>query len=154
MTRRNENGPGANRAAGETETTGGHIIPFAPAHAPKLVRRRKPGGYLPIYATWTLGELAQLSLEARGAYVSLFLQYWVRKSPLPDDDRVLALLSGAGRRWPKLRAELARFFSVGGGLWRHDHVDHEIAYLAYVSSIQTAKVRSRWDRERAKKGEA
>ena len=112
-------------------------------------RRRKAGAYLSIYTTTLLGELAVLSLEAGGAYIRLLCCYWERKTALPDDDKVLAQLSGAGGRWKRIRPELAHLFEIGAGTWRHSHVDHEIAYFAHTSATQRAKVQGRWDRARA-----
>lgn len=136
-----------------TQQPGGALS--APAEIVELripqrpVRRRRAGRYVTFYATSLLGELAGISLEAGGAYTRLLCSYWDRRQPLPDDDRALAQLSGAGARWRRIRQELAHLFVIGEGVWRHLHLDHELEHFAYVSEMQARRVGVRWDRARA-----
>lgn len=60
-----------------------------------------------------------MTLEARGAYISLLCTAWESDEPgvLPDDDEFLANVSDARDRWPALRAQVARAFTVRGGTW-------------------------------------
>jgi uncharacterized protein YdaU (DUF1376 family) len=125
-----------------------HLLPQRP------VRRRKGAGFLCLFTDALLAEFSTLSLPARGAYITLLAHYWEGKAALPDDDRRLARLSGAGAQWRKIRPEIERLFVVADGLWRHEHLDYEIAYLRYVSVLQARRVNIRWARERAAKAGA
>lgn len=61
-----------------------------------------------------------MSLDARGAYLLLLCHAWLSEEPgtLPNDDSLLATLSGAGSRWPELREQVARAFDVTEHQWR------------------------------------
>lgn len=148
---------GAATGAGTSEEQRAEIIthPAARAAAPtRPIRRRKASGYLSLYADTLLGELAALSLEAGGAYIRLLLVYWQRQGALPDDDRQLSQLSGAGSRWRRIRSDLERLFTIGEGEWRNDYVDDQISFFAAKSAEQRRKVGARWAKARAAKDEA
>jgi len=57
--------------------------------------------------------VACMTLEQRGAYVNLLCHAWDSDDPgvLPDDDELLAGLSGLGPRWPDHRAAVMRAFA-------------------------------------------
>ena len=65
------------------------------------------------------GSVRAMTLEARGAYITLLCAAWDSETPgvLPDDDAYLAGLSDARDRWPEIRAQVARAFVVRGGTW-------------------------------------
>lgn len=65
--------------------------------------------------------------EERGGYMFLLCHAWDSDTPgiLPDDDAVLAQLSGLGKRWAKCRAAIARAFVVDGGRWRQERMIEE-----------------------------
>lgn len=60
-----------------------------------------------------------MTTEERGGYFGLFCHAWLQARPgwLPDDDRVLAALSGLGRRWEVCRAGISRAYRVRRGWW-------------------------------------
>lgn len=56
------------------------------------------------------------------AAVLLWCRAWQQRpaASLPDDDRILASFSGAGRRWPKIKAMAMRgFIRCSDGRWYH-----------------------------------
>lgn len=59
--------------------------------------------------------------EEAGAYARLFCRLWDRPEPgvVPDNDDLLAALSQAGARWPKLRAAVSKAFDLASrpGFW-------------------------------------
>jgi len=64
-------------------------------------------------------KVTVMTPEQRGGYVHLLCHAWLATEPgvLPDDDRILAALSGLGDRWPDARdAVLAAFTRRGGRL--------------------------------------
>lgn len=86
----------------------------------------KPDAWMPLFiGDWT-ADTQHLSCEQDGAYFRLVRHYW-RTGPLPDDDAVLARLTGLElKAWRKHRATLAAFFQIGEGRWRHKRVDAEL----------------------------
>lgn len=86
----------------------------------------KPDAWMPLYVgDWDSGT-RHLDCEQDGAYGRLVRHYW-RNGPLPDDDAMLARIVGMElKRWRKVRAVLAAFFVIEGGLWRHHRVDAEL----------------------------
>lgn len=75
------------------------------------------------------GAVRAMTLEARGAYVTLLCAAWDSDTPgvLPDDDEYLAGLSDARERWPAIREQVARAFEVKGGKWTQRRMVHERA---------------------------
>lgn len=139
---------GAPKPTDDRADTDGKVHVLRP---PRPVKRRKAGGFLSVYTTTALGELAQLQPVAGYAYVRLLYNYWERRGPLPDDDKVLAQLAGVGARWRTVRPDLERFFDIRDGLWHHDEIDHQIEFFRHRSAEQARKVGIRWERERAGK---
>lgn len=60
-----------------------------------------------------------MSLEARGAYLTLLLQLWFQKQPgrVLADDRILAGLSLAGDRWQEVKKSIRTAFKERAGKW-------------------------------------
>jgi uncharacterized protein YdaU (DUF1376 family) len=64
-----------------------------------------------------------MSLAEQGAYRNLLDELWLRGGVLPDDDRVLAKVSGDAMAWPSIRPSvMARFYKTREG-WRHETHD-------------------------------
>lgn len=65
--------------------------------------------------------------EERGGYIMLLCHAWESEETgvLPDDDALLARLSGLGRRWAKCREGICRAFRVGGGRWTQGRMVEE-----------------------------
>jgi len=70
---------------------------------------------LPVYVRDLLGDTSHLSPEEFGAYCRIFMTMWLAPTcDLPLDDRRLARIAGAGRRWGCIRSTVMEFFTVEG----------------------------------------
>ena len=59
-----------------------------------------------------------MSLAAQGAYRNLLDELWLRDGVLPNEERILAKISGDAVEWPSVRdAVMARFYLTAEG-WR------------------------------------
>jgi uncharacterized protein YdaU (DUF1376 family) len=110
---------------------------------------RKPDTWMPFYVGDYLRDTGRLTTEGHGAYLLLILDYWTSGGALPDDDDQLAAITKLTvARWKKLRPVVIRFFSVGGGLWRHKRIDLELLRACSItgkrSSAGKAGARARW----------
>ena len=66
-----------------------------------------------------------LSTEQHGGYLLLLFHLW-RRGILPDDDVVLAQITGLGiSAWSTARQVLGEFFEIRDGLWHHGRVERE-----------------------------
>jgi uncharacterized protein YdaU (DUF1376 family) len=69
-------------------------------------------------ADWLASEAkATMTLEQQGAYRNLLDHAWIQDPPctLPDDDAVLAGLSGAGAKWEEMASVVRRWFTAKRG---------------------------------------
>jgi hypothetical protein len=91
------------------------------------------------------------------AAVALWAKAWtqVPAASLPDDDRILAHLSGTGRAWKKIKNMALRGFVLcSDGRWYHP-VIAEKAKEAWAHRLkQREKAAKRWDREKPERGNA
>ena len=72
-----------------------------------------------------LADTTHLNTEQHGAYTLLLFTYW-RRGSLPDDDAVLARITGLeAQRWADHKPIIAAFFAVADGVWRHRRADRE-----------------------------
>jgi uncharacterized protein YdaU (DUF1376 family) len=72
-----------------------------------------------------LADTMHLTTEQHGAYLLLIFHLW-RRGSLPDDDVVLAKISGLNASsWTEVRPVLADFFKIGDGQWQHGRVERE-----------------------------
>ncbi len=63
-----------------------------------------------------------MTLAEQGAYRNLLDELWLRGGVLPNDERILAKISGDALAWPEVRtAVLARFYDVPEGLRNETH---------------------------------
>ena len=67
--------------------------------------------------------------EQRGGYISLLCHAWLSDNPgtLPNDDRILAILSGLGDRWEACREPIAKAFRVTTHYWTQKRMVEERA---------------------------
>ena len=65
--------------------------------------------------------------EERGGYIMLLCHAWLADEPgvLPNDDSLLAPLSGLGARWSECRAGIARAFTIADTTWTQDRMHGE-----------------------------
>ena len=105
----------------------------------------KPDKFFPLYVADYLADTQLLTTEQHGAYLLLLMAYW-RSGPLPDCDEALKIASKTeAKTWAKMRPILARFFTVGEGVWRHKRVDHEMAEAAAKYASRAAASRRAHD---------
>ncbi|MBC8386219.1 MAG: YdaU family protein, partial [Gammaproteobacteria bacterium] len=77
--------------------------------------------WMPVFVGDFLKKTGHLSAEEVGAYQRLQLHYWSHGSPLPDDDKRLARITGQSvEEWLGIREIIAGFFNIHGCSW-HDH---------------------------------
>lgn len=87
--------------------------------------------YMPFYWGDHFRDTHHLNALEQGVYLLLIGSYWSLGGPLPDDDRKLAKLTKlSADDWTEMRREIEPFFEVGGGLWRHSRIEHELAKAA------------------------
>ena len=69
---------------------------------------------LPLYVADYRADTARLSTEQHGAYLLLLMDQWMN-GPIPDDDDVLARITGLMLgAWLKHRPSIEPFFVIGG----------------------------------------
>lgn len=78
-----------------------------------------------------------MDLEQQGAYRNLLDEATLRGGALPNDDRVLAKASGDQRAWPRLRAVVMAWFTLGtDGQYRNNTLDLELRKRALANDRQ------------------
>lgn len=83
--------------------------------------------FMPLYVAEYLADAAHLSTLEHGAYMLLIMNYWQRAEPLPDSDRKLARLARlSDEQWLSIRDDIADFFTIADGLWKHGRIEHEL----------------------------
>lgn len=83
--------------------------------------------WMPLYVADFIADTAHMNAAETGAYIALICHYWTTGKPLPDDDKRLARIAAMTEtEWEAARAMLERFFTVDGGLWRHERVEAEL----------------------------
>lgn len=96
-----------------------------------------------------------MSLEQRGAYITLLCYAWFMDDPgmIPDDDEILARLSDAGERWPAIKSGVLRAFARGDGCFVQKRMARDAAAMKTGSEILSAKgaagANARWRRQLA-----
>lgn len=67
--------------------------------------------YMPLFVGDFLAKTEDLNDAETGAYMRLIMAQWTRKGrSLPDEQAKLQRIAHSGRNWPKVWAEIARFF--------------------------------------------
>lgn len=87
------------------------------------------------------------------AAVALWGRAWqqVPAGSLPDDERLLAAFSGAGRRWPKLRAMALRgFVKCSDGRLYHRVLCEDVLRAAQAKKMKLERTRAASEARRAK----
>lgn len=83
--------------------------------------------FMPFYVSDYLADAAHLSTLEHGAYMLLIMNYWQRAEALPDNDRKLARLARlTDEQWSSMREDMAEFFDIADGLWKHGRIEHEL----------------------------
>ena len=69
----------------------------------------------------------RLNTEAKGAYLMLILDYYQTETAPPDDDEVLAAVTGLSiEAWKRHRRVIAPLFEIKDGVWRHTRIEEEM----------------------------
>ena len=106
---------------------------------------------MPVYIGDYLADTMHLSTEQHGAYLLLLFHLW-RRGILPDDDVVLAQITGLPiSAWSLCRIVLAEFFEIHDGLWHHGRVERERIKVAAKQQSNSSRAKlgasSRWGKE-------
>ena len=91
------------------------------------------------------------------AAVALWCKSWIQlpAASLPDDDRVLSHLSGAGTRWKKIRAmALKGWVKCSDGRLYHPVISEKARHAWKARLAQKARAAKRWNKEKSSIGNA
>lgn len=115
--------------------------------------------FMPLDVTRLLDSdfFALSSPEEFKAGVALWCKSWLQlpAASLPDDDRVLAHLSGAGVRWRKLKeGVLHGWVKCSDGRWYHPTVAEKAREAWKHRLSQRERAAKRWDKQRDDDGNA
>lgn len=87
----------------------------------------QPFPYMQFYFADYDADTAHLSTLEHGVYFLLIKAAWKSGRALPDNDRRLAILAGLSlAEWQEVRPDIAPFFAIADGLWRHKRVEEEL----------------------------
>lgn len=108
----------------------------------------KIDSWLPLYVADYRADTTRLTTEQHGAYLLIIMDYW-RNGPPPDDDGVLAQISGLPiDRWKRHRPTIQRFFVLRDGVWTQKRIEQELAKAqrnnAQKSEAGRVSARKRW----------
>lgn len=98
------------------------------------------------------GSVAMLTLEERGAYITLLARCWLMVE-LPLDAAELASLAGTDVRWWAKHGErVMRQFTKGEAGYRHGRLDEERLKQAAYSEQQSGRATGGWRKRRGNAG--
>jgi uncharacterized protein YdaU (DUF1376 family) len=87
----------------------------------------QPFPYMRFYFADYDADTAHLSTLEHGVYFLLIKAVWKSGRALPDNDGRLAILAGLSLpEWQRVRPDIAPFFAIADGLWRHKRVEEEL----------------------------
>lgn len=87
----------------------------------------------------------RLNTEAKGAYLELMLDYYQTEEGPPDDDEVLATITGLSvETWKRHRRVIAPLFEIKDQRWTHHRIEQEIldGHLKHTMAVTRAQVAS------------
>ena len=83
--------------------------------------------YIQLYIADYQADTAHLTLEQKGAYMELIMNYWQTEKPLNNsDDRLASVLKISKRRFQTMKKLLAEFFTVEGDIWTHGRIESDL----------------------------
>lgn len=90
-----------------------------------------------------LSETMGLDTEGHGAYLLLILHYYATGTPPKNDDRSLAAITKlSADRWADRREDLATFFVIEDGFWRHYGIESDMREASLKHAASTAKAKA------------
>ncbi len=96
-----------------------------------------PDIWMPTFIGEYTQETLHLNRADHGSYQLLRMAYWTNGGPLPDDDESLRTICKCSpEEWPRTKGLLSKFFTVGGGVWAHQHLDAELKKATSLSSLR------------------
>jgi uncharacterized protein YdaU (DUF1376 family) len=86
--------------------------------------------WMPLYVGDYIADTRHLRTVEHGAYLLLIMHYW-RKGSLPDNDELLARITGIKlAEWCTMRPIIEAFFQPG---WKHKRIEFELTESARIS---------------------
>lgn len=112
-----------------TEVAANDRRDLAPTPSQNQPRRDPRNGrirYVTLWINEMRGHVASLSPAARGAYLSLLLEYLTQQGPLEHDNKLLIRICGVPKRdWPGIFIELLGVFDLVNGELVDEYADHK-----------------------------
>lgn len=83
--------------------------------------------YIQLYIADYQADTAHLTLEQKGAYMELIMNYWQTEKPLNNlDDRLASVLKISKRRFQTMKKLLSEFFIIEGDIWTHQRIEYDL----------------------------
>lgn len=106
---------------------------------------------LPLFTDAYLADTRHLTTEEHGAYLLLMMEAWRRPDcSLPDDDRLLARLSGLSvERWTEVSSVIMSFWQRDGRrkTWTQKRLVKERVFVTQRSALQRDRIAKRWNKK-------
>lgn len=98
----------------------------------------KTATWMPFYIGDYLADTMHLSTVQHGAYLLLIMDYWRKRSALPDDDLYLASVAKLSQtEWQTHRKTIRKLFAVTDGVWYHRRVEIELERAIAVTDARS-----------------
>jgi uncharacterized phage protein (TIGR02220 family) len=106
--------------------------------------------WMPLYVADYKADTTRLNTEQHGAYLLILMDYW-RNGPPPNDDKVLAQITGLTvSRWKSMRPVIERFFTVTD-VWKQKRADREMAKASELAGNLSDRgkkgAEARWNKD-------
>jgi uncharacterized protein YdaU (DUF1376 family) len=128
-------------------------------HSGTPLENLKVDVFMPLYIGKYLQDTTHLDGMKSGAYLHLLMYFWIR-GPLPNDHGELATIAKlTPDAWSITKAAVMHFFFLGpDGLWHQKGAerlkDEWMAKRQKAHDKAVKAARARWDKQKAKKGDA
>lgn len=86
--------------------------------------------FMPLWVADFLGDTLDLDAKELGAYMLILMTLWQRNGVLSDDQKKLKRVSRIGRDWPKVWAEIGRYFIHENGTITNKRLTQELQKVA------------------------
>lgn len=108
----------------------------------------KPHTFMPLVLGDFLKHVGRIDRADIGSYLLILMDYWVNGAP-PDDDAILARIARCTpAEWKKTRRQLARFFTIEGGVWTQKRAEEEFASAVVRQDRAKKAAGARWKAEK------